>query len=74
MSKKPADPTKSVLRLPTPTTLRKEAGATPEEIANTDPKAAKKYGKEKVKEVRDTSSPRMAAAAASRWRAGRTLW
>lgn len=52
-AKKPVDPIKSVLRLPTPTTLRKEAGATADEIANSDPKAARKYGKAKVKEVRE---------------------
>ena len=65
------------MRLPTAPTLRKEVGATADEIANTDHshKAAKKYGKEKIKEVRDIlllSRPRIAAAAAapSRWRAG----
>ena len=40
-----------MLRLPTPATLRKLAHADDEAIANTDPKAAKKFGKEKVKLV-----------------------
>ncbi|CBJ30295.1 expressed unknown protein [Ectocarpus siliculosus] len=49
--KKGKDPAKSVLRLPTPGTLRKAANADDETIANTDPKGAKKFGKDHVKNV-----------------------
>eukprot|EP00752_Nemacystus_decipiens_P002622 g2455.t1 len=48
-AKRVKDPAKGVLRLPTPATLRKEAHAADEAIANTDPKTAKKFGKEHVK-------------------------
>lgn len=40
-----------MLRLPTPTTLRKEGKADEEAIANTDPKAVRKFGKDRVKRV-----------------------
>ncbi|CAM9359498.1 unnamed protein product, partial [Laminaria digitata] len=50
-AKKPVNPSKSVLLLPTLTTLRKETDATADEIDNSDPKAARKYGKEKVKKL-----------------------
>ena len=50
-AKRAKDPAKGVLRLPTPATLRKEARANDDAIANTDPKAAKKFGKEQVKLV-----------------------
>lgn len=40
-----------MLRFPTPATLRKEAHADDEAIANTDPKEAKKFGNERVKLV-----------------------
>lgn len=50
-AKKAKDPAKGLLRLPTPTTLRKEGKAGEEAIANTDPKAVRKFGKEKVKLV-----------------------
>lgn len=46
-----------MLRLPTPTTLRKEAGASEEVIANTDPKAVKKFGKDNVKLVSGGCNP-----------------
>ncbi|CAM9910704.1 unnamed protein product [Scytosiphon promiscuus] len=48
---KAKDPVKGVLRLPTVPILRKEAGASDEVIANTDPKAVKKFGKDNVKLV-----------------------
>lgn len=50
-AKKAKDPAKGALRLPTPATLRKEAHADDDAIANTNPKAAKKFGKERVKLV-----------------------
>eukprot|EP00904_Undaria_pinnatifida_P011263 jgi/Undpi1/7267/HiC_scaffold_22.g09740.m1 len=50
-AKKPVDPTKSVLRLPTPATLRKETDATADEIDNSNPNAARKYGKAKAKKL-----------------------
>lgn len=49
--KKAKDPAKGMLRLPTPTTLRKEAHADENAIANTDFRAARKFGKEGVKLV-----------------------
>ena len=48
---KEKDPAKGILRFPTASTLRKEANVDKDDVDHSDPKTARKHGKDYVKKV-----------------------